>query len=119
MKTLFDYDKIEIVTVEEARKEYPDLNWEMIRCRFTWRMGRNLNVEVLTLADLNLCVVLNNRGIDFNDINYDEVEHCSVCRKVLLPDDECYADYKTNEPLCDEHSKFNESTNNYQKIVFN
>ena len=119
MKTLFDYDNIEILTVEEGKKEYPDLNWEMIRSRFTWCMGSKEDVEVLTLADLNLCIVLDNRGIDINDINYSEVEHCTVCRKVLLPDDECYTDGRTLEPLCDEHSKYNELKDFYQKVVFN
>lgn len=40
------------------------------------------------------------RNISLYDININEVEICSECGKVLLPDDECYVSHN-NLPLCD------------------
>jgi len=38
---------------------------------------------------------------------------CSNCGVVCTPDDECYNDYKTNKPLCDNCSVFDEEKDAY------
>jgi hypothetical protein len=115
MKTFFDYDHIECVTLEEAKNAHPNLPWQKIEARFSWGMGDRQEVPVMTLADLNFCIKTDG---DFEEYNYFEVEHCSVCRRVLLPDDECYGDEKTGDALCEEHAVFNESTDMYRKKIF-
>ena len=42
-----------------------------------------------------------------------DVAICEVCNELLMPDDECYIDENTAEPLCDKHSAVNEITGNY------
>lgn len=118
MKTFFDYDHVECVQLFIAKENFPHLNWEKIKKRFVYTMGSKDNVEVMTLADLNLCIRLQEEDLEIEDINYADVAHCSVCRKVLLPDDEAYTDEKTGDTLCDEHSAFNEETDNYKKAIF-
>jgi len=118
LKTFFDYDKIECCLIEDAMEEYPDLNWEKIRNRFSWHMGSRQDTEVMTLADLNICLVID-KSFNIEDYNYHEIEHCSVCRKVLLPDDEAYNDLGTNDVLCTEHATFNDVLDGYVKLIFN
>jgi len=118
MKTFFDYDYIECVQLFIAKENFPHLNWEKIEKRFVYTMGSEDEVEVMTLADLNLCIRLFDEKLEIEDIPYHEVAHCSVCRKVLLPDDDAYTDEKTGDTLCDEHSVFNEATDNYKKAIF-
>jgi hypothetical protein len=115
MKTFFDYDWIECVTLEEAKKANPNLPWDKMEPRFVWGMGDNQQVTVMTLADLNFCIKV---GGEFEEYNYFEVKHCAVCRAVLLPDDECYIDFRTGEALCDHHSVFDEDTDMYRKKIF-
>jgi hypothetical protein len=115
IETFFDYDHIECVEVSKAKKAFPHLPWDKIEKRFSWGMGDRQQVGVMTLADLNLCIRVDG---DFEEYNYFEVEHCSVCRKVLLPDDECYGDEGTGDALCQDHAVFNEATDLYRKKIF-
>jgi len=118
METFLDYDRIECVELKHAKKEYPELNWRKIEARFVWGMGVKEDIDVLTLADLNLCMKLHEIGGEIGDYDYVDIVHCSVCRKVLLPDDEAYTDYRTGDILCDRHSVFSERANGYIKIIF-
>lgn len=49
----------------------------------------------------------------------EDIEQCSCCGKILMPDDECYSDelHDDDAVLCDHCSVFNEETNMYQKVV--
>tara|TARA_R110000772_G_C13310268_1_gene440054 strand:+ start:8926 stop:9282 length:357 start_codon:yes stop_codon:yes gene_type:complete len=118
MRTFFDYDKIECVEVAIAKDTYPLLHWSKIIPRFAWGMGDDQDVNVLTLADLNICITLDKLGTNLDDYNYSDIVHCSVCRRVLLPDDEAYNDENSGDVLCTHHSIQNEVTGNYVKIVF-
>jgi len=114
-KTFFDYDQVECITVEAAKKEHPELDWEAVDKRFAFpRCG----VDIMAVADLLLCVRLHEDGLTIEEVNYHEVAHCSVCRRVLLPDDEAYSDYKTGDCICDEHSRFSEADDMYHKVIF-
>lgn len=118
METFSDYDHIECVELSKAKIEYPELNWDKIEERFVYGMGKDEYMDVLTLADLNLCVRLHADKLEIEDINYEEVAWCSVCHMVLLPQDECYTDHHTGDPLCDGHSRFSETFDNYVKYIF-
>jgi len=48
----------------------------------------------------------------FEDLDYEPEEcdlsmitFCVVCKAVLMPEDECYGEYGTGKPLCDDHSR--------------
>lgn len=47
---------------------------------------------------------LDSKGLTFYDTNILDIEICSECGAVLLPDDECYVDHETELPLCDSCS---------------
>lgn len=53
------------------------------------------------------------------EVEVEDIEQCSCCGKILMPDDECYSDELNgdNAALCDHCSVFNEETNMYQKVV--
>ena len=93
----------------------------------TWDIKKKDNSKtetVLAVNDTQLFVYAyrevlkkcEDENISINDIAVEDVAVCSVCEKVLMPDDECYTDENTNEPLCDKHSVYNEKTGNYKKI---
>lgn len=112
MRTFTDMDGIRVVTLKNARVQYPNLNWGKITKRFAWvsdKWG-----DILTVRDLNLCIRLNNEGLDIEDIEYTDVAWCEVCEKVLLPDDECYSD-KGGLAYCTIHCIFDEETGLYVK----
>ena len=114
MKTLFDSDNIEIVEIDEAKKHYPELEWDSMENLF-WEIGDHV---VMAVDDLLACIEIKKRGLKFDEVCFEEIEVCSVCRKVLLPDDECYIDAKTGDSLCDEHSFYSESDEAYHKKIF-
>lgn len=47
---------------------------------------------------------LDSKGLTFYTTNILDIEICSECGAVLLPDDECYQDHETGLPLCDKCS---------------
>lgn len=120
MKTFFDYDHVECVELSIAKKEYPHLDWNKIEKNFVRNVEKFVvgSVKVMTLADLNYCIRLHEEKLDIDEVEYSFVGHCSVCRKVLLPDDAAYTDEKTGDTLCDEHAGYNEETDNYMKVLF-
>ena len=40
---------------------------------------------------------------------------CSVCSTVIGPDDECYGDQETGNPLCTEHARYDEVNGTYHE----
>lgn len=114
METLFDYDRVEIALVSDVKKEYPKLKDDLIE-RFTISVN---NRYVIAIDDLNYVKLLQEKGLDLKDVNYKEVDICSVCRKVLLPDDEAYTDKRTGDVLCSTHSFFSEKDSMYHKIIY-
>ena len=46
---------------------------------------------------------------------HNEIAYCSVCKRLLMHDDECYTDEDTGEPLCDKHSRYDEVKGTYHK----
>ena len=115
--TFFDEDGIECITLGVAKGLFPDLDWKPIEERFVWAKGTERSVECMTLADLMFVV----KCPDWEDIEYDEVAHCHVCRKVLLPDDEAYTakrDDGSSVVLCDQHSAVDEATDGYKLRIF-
>lgn len=124
MRTHFDMDGIECVVLRDAKLANPLLSWRKIKKRFVYTSGPNDSVDVITLADLNLCIRIayDNARHETNnvieDFNYEDIAHCSVCRKVMLPDDEAYTDFETGDALCSWHAEFHESDNMYHKVIF-
>ena len=54
----------------------------------------------------------------YDNMDLEQVEKCSCCGKILMPDDECYSDELHDDAvLCDHCSVFNEETDMYQKVV--
>ena len=53
------------------------------------------------------------------EVEIEDIEQCSCCGKILMPDDECYSDelHDDDAALCDHCSVFNEETDMYQKVV--
>ncbi|MDD3054815.1 MAG: hypothetical protein PHE16_02940 [Aliarcobacter sp.] len=52
-----------------------------------------------------------------NNINIEDVDICSCCNTILMPDDELYEDSLNDSvSLCDGCSVFNENANNYENI---
>lgn len=47
---------------------------------------------------------LDSKGLTFYDTNILDIEICSQCGAVLLPDEECYQDHETELALCDKCS---------------
>ena len=115
MKILYDYDQVPIVKELEARQEHFYLNWIRVSHRFRFDVNK---VSVITLGDLKLCIRLFKENIEIKEVNYSECHNCSVCKKVLLPDDEAYTDHRTGDTCCTEHCYFSEKDNNYHKIIF-
>ena len=113
VNTFNDADNVTCVTLDDAKQKYPQLNWDKIEKRFVWDIEETF---VMALADLKLCIKLEEQGLQIEDINYEDVAHCSVCGEVLLPDDEAYTDHATGDTLCDAHARFDEETNSYVKI---
>ena len=114
MKTFFDSDRIECIEVSLYKLVYSNLDWSDFANK-TWEIN---NILVMAFADFLLMLELYNTGLKLNDINYSDVAHCSVCRKVILPDDEAYSDLKTEQSLCGAHSFFDESIDAYRKRIF-
>lgn len=114
MKKLFDSNHVEICIVAEAQKEFPDLEWSAAN-RFMWTIN---NVMVMAVDDLNVFIALKENNEEFSAIKYCDVEICSVCRKVLFIDDECYEDLDSTDQCCNEHSWFDESVDSYRKKIF-
>jgi hypothetical protein len=48
-----------------------------------------------------------------SDASLDECEVCNQCETVLLPDDECYLEFGTNDPLCTECCFYDEYLSSY------
>jgi len=125
-KTFFDYDNIECITVDDAKLEHPELDWEKVEARFAFPRGGRTDengiriggVNIIAVADLMLCVRLHRENLGIEEVNYFEVAHCSVCRRVLLPDDEAYSDAKTGNCLCTDHARFSETDDMYHKVIF-
>lgn len=69
MKTFFDSDCIECVEIEEAKKSYPDLNWEWVAQRFSWDIK---NKVVIALYDLQYCVYLKVHNKTEEQLPYEE-----------------------------------------------
>lgn len=58
-------------------------------------------------AEAYLCKIVNfldSKGLSFYDTNILEIEICSQCGVILLPDDECYQDQEIGLALCDKCS---------------
>ena len=55
----------------------------------------------------------------YDNMDLEQVEKCSCCGKILMPDDECYSDelHDDDAVLCDHCSVFNEEIDMYQKVV--
>ena len=54
----------------------------------------------------------------YDNMDLEQVEKCSCCGKILMPDDECYSDELHDDAvLCDHCSVFNEETDMYKKVV--
>lgn len=55
----------------------------------------------------------------YDNMDLEQVEKCSCCGKILMPDDECYSDelHDDDAVLCDHCSVFNEETDMYKKVV--
>ena len=120
MKTRLDADKVEIVNIEEVRKEYSSLPKELIdgiENRFCWDIDDEI---VMAVRDLEFVLKYHNLFIynkeDF-EWEYIHAKECSVCGEFLLSDDEVYEDEVTELPLCDKHSIMNENTDNYRAIT--
>jgi hypothetical protein len=79
----------------------------------------------MAVADAQLFIDKYNRtvekckieGVSLDEIDISMVAICTVCDELLMPDDECYIDGNTNEPLCDGHSAFDEEKDFYVKSV--
>ncbi len=122
MKTRLDAYKVEIVNIEEVRKEYPQYDVHLlvpIFDRFAWDTN---NEVVMAVDDLEFAFKYINNGNDIE--NTDELEYqyntrhkCSVCGEYLLIDDELYQDEVSGKPLCTNHSIMNENTGNYRAIT--
>ena len=118
MKTYFDSDKVEILKLSELFDNYPKLLDNKFRDDIYFKSWNINKIPVIALNDANLFMKLFKDDIVLNDINYTDVAICSVCRKVLLPDDECYEDNKTGDSLCTEHSFYDDVTGYYHKKIF-
>ena len=116
MKTRLDSDKVEIVTIEEAKRCHPDLDWDYVYNRFAWDI---LEDDVMAVDDLEFCIEMTKRGCltEHTMEEYLEKEQCSVCGVYLLIDDEAYVDVNTGEVLCDNHSIFDDELNGYVKAL--
>jgi len=119
MNTRLDADKIEIVTIDDVVKEYPNISVRLLDDiveRFSWDINDEL---VIAVEDLKFALKYHELFI-FNkeDFEYEYMNKqvCSVCGEYLLSVDELYQDEVSGEVLCDKHSKFNEETNNYYGI---
>ena len=130
LSTFFDADNIPCVFVDEVLKTFPGIEkfevyypankGERDFNSFGWSIGTE---NVMASADAELFIDMYNRtlkqckseNITLDDIAVCEVAICSVCDELLMPDDECYVDEYTGEPLCDGHSVTNEETGNYVK----
>ena len=55
----------------------------------------------------------------YDNMDLEQVEKCSCCGKILMPDDECYSDelHDDDAVLCDHCSVFNEETDMYEKYL--
>ena len=55
----------------------------------------------------------------YDNMDLEQVEKCSCCGKILMPDDECYSDelHDDDAVLCDHCSVFNEETDMYEKVL--
>ncbi len=53
------------------------------------------------------------RGINLSDVNLDDCAICNECSTVLLPDDECYSEFGSNDPLCTECCFYDEYLSAY------
>lgn len=117
MKTFWDYDEIRCVTIEDAKKAYPDLDWDKIESRFSWEMGGLGEVSVMSFHDLQYCIKLNENGYDFEDVEYTACTFCSVCDECILPDEEAYNDIFSDRILCDRHCR-QDKDGNCHTIIF-
>ena len=114
LQVLVDHDNVEIVRYVDARPFFPELDWESVANRFVFTIGVT---EVICMKDLMFCVRACEEGNKWQDYNYSEVEHCSVCKAVLMPDDEAYTDEDTGDVICDAHSRLCEDENCYVKVI--
>ena len=110
MKTRLDADKVEIVSIVDAKNDYPFLDWDMV----VQYVG---NDDSMTVFDLFMFVKLYDEEIGIWEIAIDMVERCYVCGEILLPDDECYSDVTRamdeNSALCDNHSVYDDELDGY------
>lgn len=115
--TFFDEDGVECIEVDKATRLFPNRSWGLIEHRFAWDKGCERRAAVMTLQDLLFVL---KTGDEWHTYNYDEVHMCSVCRKLLLPDDEAYPVTHAGEEMtvCDEHSAVDEETDGYRLRIF-
>lgn len=134
LSVFFDADSIPCVFVDEMiqtfaniedltvyymglQRDFNSFGWDM-----STKDGSRTEI-VMAVADAMLFVELHRRigkelekeNLTFGEIDMSMVGICSVCDELLMPDDECYVDENTGEPLCDGHSRCNELTGNYIK----
>ena len=138
LSVFFDADNIPCVFVDEVMKTYPQIEKfdvyypaskeERSFDSFSWDISTKDKTRteiVMAVADAQLFIDKYNRtveqckfeGVSLDDIDISMVAICTVCDELLMPDDECYVDGNTNEPLCDGHSKFDEEKDFYVKSV--
>jgi len=138
LSTFFDVDNIPCVFVDEVKKTYPQIekfdiyypdskdqrDFDSFGWDISTKDGKRTEI-VMASADAQLFIDVYNRTIErckkenitIDDIDISMVAVCSVCNELLMPDDECYVDGNTNEPLCDGHSIFDEDKDFYVKSV--
>ena len=139
MRTFYDVDNILCVFVEDVINAFPNINKISIQYMknqferefgtFSWGIRKkdlSVNISVMAFDDLKLfigryneiCVALKVDDLSDDDLHdYSLICKCSVSGKLLLADDEAYADENTGEMLSDEHSVCNDETGNYVKYI--
>lgn len=133
LTTFFDIDSVPCVFVDEVLKIYPRIDEltvyykgsQMNRTFYTfgWEISKLYGKKhlVMSSVDVSLFISLYRRVIKhckeinepFEEVVLCEIAICEACNELLMPDDECYSDENTGEPLCDGHSAVNEMTGNY------
>ncbi len=138
MRTFYDVDNILCVFVEDVINAFPNINKISIQYiknqferefgTFSWSVRKkdlSDNITVMAFDDLKLfieryneiCVALKVEDLSDEYYDYSIICKCSVSGKLLLADDEAYADENTGEMLSDEHSVCNDESGNYVKYI--
>lgn len=130
VRTFINADNIPCLIVDDLKTIYPRINELIVNQRsfesYHWYTSTIYGVNskrVMTCNDAQSFVLLYDRtlkrckdeNVTIEDIAIEMVASCSVCDRLLFPDDEAYNDEDSGETLCDNHSITNEVTGNYKK----